>query len=155
MSARREHGIAGVEVRPLTIIRDERGAVLHMLRSDAAGFAGFGEIYFSEVAPRKVKAWRRHSRAITNLAVPHGRIRFVAFDDRHDSDTRGCLVDIEVGDSNYVLITVAPGIWNGFAALGDEPALVCNCSTLPHDPAEADRLPPDTATIPYDWSTCT
>lgn len=151
MSAPPNHTIVGLDVRPLSIIRDQRGAVLHMLRADEPAFAGFGEIYFSEVAPGSVKAWRRHRAAITNLAIPRGRIRFVAFDDRPGSPSCGRLVEYEAGESNYVLITVAPGIWNGVLGLTDQPALVANCSTHPHDSGELDRLPPDTPLIPYAW----
>src|SRR4051812_49366335 len=41
----------GVGVAELRQIVDHRGAVLHMLRSDAPDFRQFGECYFSEVAP--------------------------------------------------------------------------------------------------------
>ena len=47
--------IDGVVITPLKQIRDERGAVLHMLRTDAPHFAGFGEVYFSVVNPGVIK----------------------------------------------------------------------------------------------------
>ena len=50
------NNIEGVLLTPLRQISDERGAVLHMIQSGAAGFRGFGECYFSEIAPGKVKA---------------------------------------------------------------------------------------------------
>jgi dTDP-4-dehydrorhamnose 3,5-epimerase len=146
-----EGPIIGVEVRPLRVIRDDRGAVWHMLRADTPRFTQFGEVYFSEVAAGRVKAWRRHRCATANLAVPRGRIRFVAFDDRPGSRSRDHVFTCEAGESNYVLITVPPGVWNGFLGLTAEPALVANCSTLPHRPDEEDRLPADTPRIPYVW----
>ena len=39
--------IDGVQIHPLRQIPDERGKIMHMLRSDAPHFQGFGEIYFS------------------------------------------------------------------------------------------------------------
>ncbi len=39
--------IEGVLVVPLRKIPDERGMVMHMLRTDAEHFQQFGEIYFS------------------------------------------------------------------------------------------------------------
>ena len=43
--------IQGVKVVPLRQIRDERGAVYHMLKATDAHFLHFGEIYFSTVHP--------------------------------------------------------------------------------------------------------
>src|ERR1700744_3933814 len=60
--------IAGLILTPLRQIADERGAVLHMLRADAAEFRGFGECYFSEIRPGVAKAWKRHQRQTQNLA---------------------------------------------------------------------------------------
>ena len=31
-------------------------------------------------------------------------------------------------------------------------AVVANCASIPHDPAEIRRLAPDDPSIPYDWS---
>src|SRR5258708_1420794 len=77
--------IPGVEVRPLNVIADDRGAVLHMLRADAPHFQRFGEIYFSIVNPGAVKAWRRHRSAVMNLAVPVAHVATAGFDDRSAS----------------------------------------------------------------------
>jgi dTDP-4-dehydrorhamnose 3,5-epimerase len=43
-------------------------------------------------------------------------------------------------------------VWNGFKGVGTSMALVANCATTPHDPAEITRLDPLTNHIPYDWS---
>ena len=144
--------IEGVGIHPLQAIADDRGAVLHMLRADAEHFDRFGEIYFSTVHPGRVKAWQRHRRMTLNYAVPVGQIRFVIFDDREDSATRGRLMELSIGESNYCLVIVPSGLWSGFKGLGDRTALVANCATLPHDPAEIERRAQDTPTIPYDWS---
>ncbi len=48
--------IDGVLIRPLKIIPDSRGQIMHMLRSDSPGFAGFGEVYFSCIEPGAIKA---------------------------------------------------------------------------------------------------
>ena len=61
--------VDGVVETELRQIADPRGAVLHMLRADAADFTRFGECYFSEVAPGAVKAWKLHRRQTQELAV--------------------------------------------------------------------------------------
>ena len=143
--------IEGVVVRPLTIVRDARGAVLHMLRADAPHFEQFGEIYFSLVNPGAIKAWHRHRRMGLNYAVPTGRIQLVIFDSREASPTRGAVMEVETGETDYSLISIPAGTWSGFRGLGDRPALVANCATLPHDPDEIERVAPDDSSIPYRW----
>ncbi len=144
--------IEGLRVTPLRRIPDERGAVLHMLRSDADDFEAFGEIYFSMVYPGAVKAWHLHRRMTLNYAVPVGMVKLACYDDRADSPTRGNLVELHVGELNYVLVTIPPLVWNGFKGVGAGPALVANCATVPHDPDEIARTDPFTQSIPYDWS---
>lgn len=143
--------IEGVVVTPLKQIVDERGKVMHMLRSDSPVFRSFGEIYFSCVYPGAIKAWHIHRRMVLNYAVPFGRIKFVLYDDRPQSPTRGELMELFLGQDNYCLVTVPPMVWNGFKGLGSETAIVANCASIPHDPAEIDRTDPFDPAIPYQW----
>lgn len=144
--------LGGVIVRPLRRIEDARGWLLPMLRADDPAFERFGEIYFSGVRPGAVKAWRRHTRLTSNLAVPIGMVRLVLHDARADSPTYGQTMVIETGETDYALITVPPGIWTGWQALGATVALVANCATEPHDPAEVERADPDSFVVPYRWT---
>ena len=143
--------INGVTIHPLTQIPDERGKIMHMLRTDDPHFERFGEIYFSTVYPGVVKAWHLHKEMTLNYAVVSGTIKLVMYDDRPDSPTRGEIVELFVGDGNYVLVKIPPKIWNGFKGIGVTPAIVANCATLPHDPNEIVRLDLFDNAIPYDW----
>lgn len=143
--------IDGVIVTPLKQILDERGKVMHMLRSDSPVFEQFGEIYFSCVYPGAIKAWHIHKLMTLNYAVPHGLIKFVLYDDRPASSTRGKLQELFLGPDNYCLITVPPMVWNGFKGMGNETAIVANCASIPHTPDEIERKPAFDSTIPYDW----
>ena len=143
--------IKGVAVHPLRRIPDERGMVMHMLRADAPHFEGFGEIYFSAIYPHVVKGWHLHRRMTLNYAVVSGMIKLVVYDDREDSPTRSELMELFVGEQNYVLVTVPPFVWNGFKGVGTTPAIVANCATIPHDPTEIERLDPENESIPYRW----
>jgi dTDP-4-dehydrorhamnose 3,5-epimerase len=143
--------IHGVAVTPLRQILDERGKIMHMLRSDAPHFQQFGEIYFSGVYPGAIKAWHIHRKMTLNYAVVVGHIKMALYDDRADSPTKGELMELFIGESNYNLVTVPPLVWNGFKGVGTTMALVANCATIPHDPAEIERLDPFTDKIPYSW----
>jgi dTDP-4-dehydrorhamnose 3,5-epimerase len=144
--------IDGVIISPLKQIVDERGKVMHMLKSDAPHFQGFGEIYFSAVHPGAIKGWHIHKKMVLNYAVPHGHIKFVLYDDREGSRTRGGIQEIFMGPDNYCLVTVPPLVWNGFKGVGMETAIVANCASIGHDPAEIDRMDPFDPAIPYDWA---
>ena len=144
--------IDGVKITPLKQIVDERGKVMHMLRSDSAVFEKFGEIYFSAVKPGAVKAWHIHKAMTLNYAVPHGRVKLVLYDDRPQSPTKGEIQEIVLGADQYHLVTIPPNIWNGFTGLGSDMAIVANCATLPHDPNEIERLDPHDKKIPYRWN---
>lgn len=139
--------IDGVVITPLKQIRDERGAVLHMLRTDAPHFAGFGEVYFSIVNPGVVKGWRRHTRMTMSLTVPKGRVKLVL------ADGQGAVQEVILGEdvSEYKLVSVPPMVWNGFQCISDEPAIIANCASIPHSPDEAEKLPLGSDQIKYSW----
>ncbi|HEY9850462.1 MAG TPA: dTDP-4-dehydrorhamnose 3,5-epimerase family protein [Leptolyngbyaceae cyanobacterium] len=144
--------IDGVLIHPLKQISDERGKVMHMMRCDDPHFEKFGEIYFSVVYPNVIKGWHLHKEMTLNYAVVSGTIKLVLYDDRSDSPTKGNLQEIFLGDSNYALVKIPFGIWNGFKGVGIVPAIVANCATIPHRPDEIVRLDPFDNSIPYDWS---
>lgn len=143
--------IKGVEVLPLKQIADERGKIMQMLRSDAKHFERFGEIYFSQVYPGVIKGWHLHKKMVLNYAVISGMIKLVLFDDRKNSSTKGKVMEFFIGEDNYCLVKIPAGVWNGFKGVGVKPAIVANCSTIPHDPDEIIRLDPFSKKIPYNW----
>ena len=49
--------IKGITITKLKQIEDQRGKVMHMLRSDDEVFKNFGEIYFSTIFHNKIKEW--------------------------------------------------------------------------------------------------
>ena len=144
-------GIDGLHLARLDEIPTEGGPVLHMVRKDTSLFTGFGEVYFSEVAPGMVKAWKQHQRQTQLFAVPHGLMDIIVYDDREDSRSRGKLVHVRLGrPGHYRLLRLPPRLWYGFAACG-ETALLCNCADLPHDPEESEKLPQNSPRIPFSW----
>ena len=148
-----EAGLTGVALLELGVIPAAGGPVLRMLRADSPLFAGFGELYFSEVLPGAVKAWKLHERQTQHLAVPVGRLKLALYDARPDSTSRGQVREYILGRPDcYRLLRIPPGLWYGFTAIGPEKALICNCADLPHDPAESSRKPWDSPDIPYSFA---
>ena len=144
--------IDGVKVIPLRQIPDERGKIMHMLRADDPYFEKFGEIYFSVVFPGVVKGWHLHKEMTLNYAVVSGNIKLAIYDDRPNSPSRGEVQEHFIGESNYVLVQIPPGVWNGFKGIGTGQAIVANCASLPHSADEIVRMSPTENHIPYDWA---
>lgn len=143
--------IDGVKIVPLRQIIDERGKVMHMLKATDPHFIAFGEIYFSTAWPGTIKGWHIHRSMTVNNAVVSGRAKLVMYDMRDDSPTKGEIQEVFIGEDNYALVQIPPGIANGYKAYGDKPAILANCATEPHDPEEIVRIDPFTSDIPYDW----
>ena len=122
--------IDGVILTPLRQIFDERGKVMHMLREDSPVFSRFGEIYFSCTHPGVVKAWHLHKEMTLNYAVIYGEIKFVLFDDRAGSCTRGEIQELFISPENYMLVTVPPMIWNGFKSVGQADGQTTNAERI-------------------------
>ena len=143
--------IEGVIIEPLKQIVDDRGKVMHMLRADSPSFSKFGEIYFSQVNTGVVKAWKKHKIMTQHFAVPVGEIVLVIFDDRANSKTRGVVQKINTGEDNYCLVRIPPMVWYGFKGISKTPALIANCSDIPHDPSETIKADIADKKIPFSW----
>ena len=144
--------IDGVKVIPLKQIPDERGKIMHMLRSDDPHFEEFGEIYFSFAHPGVVKGWHEHTKQTQNYAVIQGMIKLVLYDNRKDSSTYKEVMEVFIGEDNYQLARIPIGIFNGYKAIGTKTVIVANCATLPHEPDEMLRYDPHGSVVPYEWS---
>jgi dTDP-4-dehydrorhamnose 3,5-epimerase len=146
--------IEGVIISPRKIIPDDRGKIIHIMKSSDPLFKSFGEVYCSTVFPGIVKGWHKHIKMTLNYVVIKGNIKFVLYDDRPDSLSYKCIQEIYLGENQSIMVTVPPMIWNGFKGLGTKEAFVINFTDMPHDPEEIIRMDPhENEIIEYDWST--
>ena len=140
--------IDNVIITPLEIIETFGGNVMHAMKKTDLGYADFGEAYFSEIEKNKVKAWKRHREMTLNLIVPLGKIKFVLFDDRKESNNR--FQEVIISKENYCRLTVPPMIWVGFKGLSSFKSILLNIASIPHNPKEVDKKEIDK--IQFDWS---
>ena len=132
-------------VTPLTRISTAGGDVLHAMKQSDAGYADFGEAYFSWVASGAVKAWKRHLRMTMNVVVPVGQVRFVfRLDDADEFRVE------QIGVDRFARLTVPPGIWFGFQGQAEPQSLELNIARIPHNPNEVQRLA--LSKIKYVWN---
>lgn len=136
-----------IEVTLLKRIETGGGDVLHALKKDDVGYAGFGEVYFSWISEGVVKGWKRHTKMTMNIVVPVGQVRFVFRLAGADGVDEYRVEEIGVG--YYARITVPPGVWFAFQGLNLPASLVMNIGNIPHDPYEVERMSLDK--IDYAW----
>lgn len=146
--------IAGVRVKNLKVIPDERGRLMEMLRADDDIFMGFGQVYLTTTLPEVVKAWHLHKLQTDHVVCVHGMIKLALYDDRADSETFGLLNQFFMGVHNPILVQIPPLVYHGWKCVSIEEALIVNTVTRPYDYREPDefRLDAHQSHIPYDWS---
>lgn len=146
--------IAGVQVKQLKLIPDERGFLMEMLRSDWPEFERFGQAYVTACYPGVIKAWHYHKKQTDHFVCISGMAKVVLYDDRSGSPTRGYINEFHIGRLNPMLVKIPHLIYHGFTAEGTQEALIVNMPTELYNYKEPDehRLPYDDSAIPYDWS---
>ena len=140
--------IKDIVLTHLDVIDTPGGNVMHGIKETSAGYAGFGEAYFSQVDKGAIKAWKRHKKMTLNLMVPVGKIKFVLFDDREVSNTQ--FQEVIISKDNYCRLTLPPMVWMGFQGLSNGRSMLLNIANIEHDPSEVERL--EIEKINYDWS---
>lgn len=144
--------IKGVKVIKLKQIKDERGKIMHMLKRTDKHFLKFGEIYFSTAWPGAIKAWHIHKKMTLNNVVISGNAKLVIIDIRKNSKTKNMINEFFLGEDNYILVQIPPGLANGYKAYGDKQCILANCATHPHEKNEIMRIDPFNSKISYDWN---
>lgn len=131
----------GVRLHPLRRITVPKGDIFHALKSTDEGYAGFGEVYFSQIEAGEVKGWKRHNRMTLNIVVLVGVIKFVIYDDREGSASYGRFEEIILSiETNYQRLTVDPGLWMAFYGIGEGVSMLMDIIPEPHDPTEASKV---------------
>ena len=144
--------IEGVVLTPLKQIKDERGAVFHVIKNNSETFFSFGEAYFSKINNGIIKGWKYHKKMKQNFCVPFGELKLVLFDDRTCSSTRGIVNEIILNDNKeYIRVTIPENIWYSFKCLNSDYCLLLNIANIKHRKYESLSLDLNNEIIPYKW----
>ncbi len=146
--------IEGVMTRRLTVIPDERGRLMEILRRDDDLFSAFGQVYLTTAYPGVVKAWHAHDRQDDCMCCVRGMIKLVLFDARPDSPSHGQVSELFLGDHSPLLVRIPRGVLHGFKNIARVEALIVNVVSRPYDRDDPDerRIPVDDPSVPYDWT---
>lgn len=144
--------IKGVIIRPLNKFPDERGTIMHGVRKDNI-LNDFGEVYFKKLYPGVINGWHVHEKLILNYICVFGMIKLVLYDMREGSSTKGTLQELFIGEDNYCLVHIPPGVANGSKGMGSPYSIMVNIASKPHDPSlKYLRIDPHSGEIPYMWA---
>lgn len=145
--------IAGVRVKTLKLIPDERGYLMEILRCDDLEFSKFGQVYVSATYPGVVKAWHYHKLQVDYFVCVAGMVKLVLIDTRENSLTSGVTNEFFLGDQNRTLIVVPNLVYHGWKCISDQMSLVVNIPTEPYQYQNPDeyRTEPH-GFLQYDWS---
>lgn len=134
----------GVILTPLKQIHHPKGDIFHGMKKSDAGFAGFGEAYFSTINQDDIKGWKKHKEMTLNLVVTVGEIKFVVYDEVAKE-----FFSVTLSQNNYQRLTVKPNLWMAFQGVGEYNMLL-NLASIEHNPNEAINTELDN--IVYKWS---
>ena len=142
--------IDDLTITSLNIIEHNDGNIRHIIKIGDAGYVGFGEAYFSSINENSIKAWKKHKKMTCNLVVPSGYVRFVMYDNRKDSKSKGMFDEVILSEENYNRLTIPPGIWFGFQSVKPITSTIINIASIKHDPNETERK--ELREINFNWS---
>ena len=146
--------IEGVKVKKLTIVPDDRGRLMEILRKDDDMFQQFGQVYMTTAFPGVVKAWHFHKNQTDNFTCIRGQMRLGLYDARKDSATYGEVEEYIIGLDTPMLVQIPAEVYHGFKCISDEEAVVINTVTVPYDKDNPDEYRVDAFDndIPLDWN---
>jgi dTDP-4-dehydrorhamnose 3,5-epimerase len=150
--------IAGVMIKPLKLLPDDRGFLMEMLRADEPVFEAFGQVYITGCQAGVAKGWHYHREQSDHFVCVAGTALLVLYNTRHYSPTHGEVQEVVLDAppcrrAEPLLVKIPPLVVHGFTALDCDEARIINVPTLPYcytDPDEF-RYPWNSPGIPYTW----
>ena len=140
--------LAGIKIKPIKRIIDERGFFTEVMRKDWKDLFGEDTVAQSNLSytyPNTIRAWHRHNRGqVDYFLALKGLIKICAFDQETSE-----LDEVFSSGLDPQIVRMPGKYWHGFKALGDEPALLLYFTTRLYDAADPDeeRRPWDDPTL--------
>ena len=145
--------IAGVKIKKLKIIPDNRGRLMEILRNNDEIFEKFGQVYVTTAFPGIVKAWHYHKKQDDHFVCLMGKIRLALYDAREGSKTKGEINEFILSLDDPFMVKIPKMVYHGFKGIADSESMILNVPTMPYDRNEPDEFRVDALEndIPYDW----
>lgn len=122
---------------PRLTIDHKDGNILRFLRNDDPTYSGFGEVYFSEILPGRIKGWKLHRRMMMNLTCVYGSVRFRTYANTPNAPAQ----DFLLSPNQHSILCIEPNTWFAFGSVSPEKSIICNFSSIIHSEDEVVRKP--------------
>lgn len=143
--------IEGLRIHPLEK-KEGDSSVVYKITTLAYPFhKNFQEIYCSHLRPYKIRGWYKNDNAAQNLMVMRGAIKFVVYDSRHSSTTKGNCLEVILNSSAFCCLHLPEALWYSFGDTTGEEAYIINCLPLAYEAIKKESLPIHSNLIPYSW----
>jgi len=141
----------GLFIAKLRQVANDKGSLREVWREDDPFGVRAAQAYLTTTNPNVVKAWYLHKLQADQITPVSGAGRLVLWDTR-DSDAPA-LTTIDMTADDPVFITIPPGIWHGFQAVGDSSLVLLHLNDQAFDHVRTDeiRIASDDPSIPYRW----
>jgi len=136
---KQERGHTGASFKKCSSIENLKGSLRHVLISENDYYLKISEIYFSEINPKSIKAWKLHSAQTQNISVAFGKVRIICINERVNS----LIFDIFDIDSinTHGVLTIPPRIYYAIINLSETVSVLLNGTDINHDPNENYSIP--------------
>jgi dTDP-4-dehydrorhamnose 3,5-epimerase len=120
---------------------DDRGWLAELVRSKDHG--QINHVYVTTCLPQVIKAWHFHKNQTDRFILIQGRLMVGLYDESENKYEKKVLMPFSS------VLVIPPNIWHGFTAIGNEEAIVLNCTNTDYDPNDEYRKPFDA--FEFDW----
>jgi len=135
--------IEGVKIKELVQHKDNRGYLMEILRGSdkmkSDGKDSFGQFYLSTLYPAVIKGKHLHKLQTDHMTVIKGTAALHLEDAREGSPTFGKKDIMLMGEGNWKLVVIPPGVWHSFENIGADTCFFINYVTKEYDPENPDE----------------
>ncbi len=125
-----------VEIKELTVHRDNRGWLAEIFRPEDVNKTMKGQITITTAYPDIVKANHYHKRKWEWYCVIKGKMKLVLKDMNTEKKE-----EMILSDDKLSILKIGPNIAHGFKNIGDEMLFVLMYIDDPFDPNDSDTFP--------------
>ena len=142
--------IDGVKIKKLKEIPDGRGRLMEIFRVSETGINPT-QVYMTTALEGVVKdkdKFHMHKNQTDNMCCIKGKVKLVMVDIRENSKTRNGIMELEMGEAEFKLVTIPKGVLHAFKSLKGE-SIIINCIDREYNRENPDEIRVDN--IYYDW----
>ncbi len=139
----------------MKLFPDDRGLFTEVVKQGDPLFKEIKQTSYTETYPGVIKAFHWHKKQTDIWFVAKGMAQVVLYDLRKDSPSYKETNVLYMGEQNYSLLLIPPGVAHGYKVLGDKKVCLFYHTDQIYDPKNPDeeRLPFNSRKINFNWET--